>query len=75
MREPRALTASTTMFAASWRDSNCIVKADDHRNGGTIKIKTVEIKINISLKPVLPVTAVSDSTSRARTALASSSAA
>jgi len=75
MREPRALTASTAVFATSWRDSNCIVKADDHRNGGTIKIKSVEIRIKISLKPILPVTAASDSTSRTRTTLASSSAA
>ena len=63
MREPRALTASIATFAISWRDSNCIVKADDHRNGGAIKIKTVEIRIKISLKPVLPVTVASDSTS------------
>ena len=31
MGEPRALTTSTAMFAASWRDSNCTVRADDHR--------------------------------------------
>ena len=74
MRELWALTASTTAFATSYRDSNCIVKADDHRNGGTIKIKTVEIRIKISLKPVLPVTMASNSTSHAQTALASSSA-
>jgi len=60
------------MFAASWRDSNYIVKAHDHRNGGAINIKTIEIKIKISLKPVLPITTVSDSTSHARTVLASS---
>ena len=41
MREPWALTASTAAFAASWRDSNCIVRADDHRKGGIVKIKVV----------------------------------
>jgi len=41
IREPRALTSSTATFAASSRDSNCVVRADDHRKGGTIKIKAV----------------------------------
>ena len=31
MRGPRALMASMTAFAASWRDSNCTVGADDRR--------------------------------------------
>ena len=31
MREPLALTSSTTVFAASWRDSNCTIRANDHR--------------------------------------------
>ena len=33
--------ALTAAFAASWRDSNYVVRADDHRKGGTIKIKAV----------------------------------
>jgi len=45
MGEPWALTASMAMFTASWRDSNCAVRADDHRRGRVIKIKTTEIKI------------------------------
>jgi len=27
----RALTMSVAAFAASWRDSNCTIRADDHR--------------------------------------------
>ena len=65
MREPRALTASMAAFTASWRDFNCTVKADDHRNGRTIKIRIVEIRIEASLKFVLPATMASDSASRA----------
>jgi len=50
-----------------------------HRQGWqsqkTIKIKTVEIRIEACMELVLPATAASDSASRTRTALASSSAA
>ena len=31
MRGPRALTVSAAAFTASWRDSNCTVRAGDHR--------------------------------------------
>ena len=44
IRGPWALTAVVAMFAASWRDSNCTVRASDHRNKRAIKIKIVEIK-------------------------------
>ena len=73
MREPRALMATIATFTASWRVSHCTVRAGDHRNRRAIKIKTVEIKIKVFLKSVLPATMASDSASRARMALASSS--
>ena len=73
MREPWALTVSVVAFAASWRDSNCTVRAGDHRNIRAIKIKTVEIKVEMFLESILPATMASDSASRARMALASSS--
>jgi hypothetical protein len=75
MREPWALTASTAAFAASWRDSNYTVRANDHRNRRTIKMRTVAIGIEASLKFIIPITVASDLASRARMALASSSAA
>ena len=75
MREPRALTASTATFAASWRDSNYTVRADNHKNRKTIKVKAVEIRMDAFLEFILPSTMASDLASRARMALASSSAA
>ena len=74
MRGPQALMASAATFAASWRDSNCTVRVDDHRKQKNIKIKTVEIRLEVFLKFVLPATTASDSASHARMALASSSA-
>ena len=65
--------ATVAKFAASRRDSNCTVRAGDHRNKGAIKIKTVEIKIKMFLESILPATMALDSASRARAALASSS--
>ena len=44
MEEPRALTASTATFAASWRDSNYAVRADNHKNKKTIKMKIMEVR-------------------------------
>jgi len=32
-------------FTASWRDFNCAVKADNHRNKKTIKMKTMEVGV------------------------------
>ena len=72
MRGPQALTGVVAMFAASWRDSNCTIRASDHRNKEDIKAKTVEIKIKVFLKSILPMTMASDLASRARAALASS---
>ena len=64
MREPLALTSSVATFAASWRDSNCTVGADDHRRR-TIKIKAVEIRIEAFLKFILPTNVALDSASHA----------
>ena len=74
-RGPRVLTAIVAAFAASWRFSNCAVRAGNHRNKGTIKIKTVEIKTKVFLESILPTTMALDSARHARAALASSSAA
>ena len=65
MRGPRALTAAVAMFVASWRFSNYTVRAGDHRNKGTIKRKTVEIKLKVFLESILPTTMASNSASRA----------
>ena len=75
MEEPRALTTSTAAFAASWRDSNYAIKADNYENKKTVKMKIMEVKTKAFMGFILPATMVSDSASRARTALASSSAA
>ena len=75
MREPRALTTSAATFAASWRDSSCTVRASNHRNRETIKMKAVEIRMEAFMELILPAIAVSDSASHAQMALASSSAA
>ena len=75
MRGPQALMASAATFAASWRDSNCTIRAGDHKNKSAIKIKTVEIKIKVFFESILPTTMASNSASRARATLASSSAA
>ena len=45
MEEPWALTTSTAMFAASWRDSNCVVRADNHENKKTVKMKIMEVRV------------------------------
>ena len=45
MEEPRALIASTAAFVASWRDSNYAIRANNHRNKKTIKIKTMEVGV------------------------------
>jgi len=75
MRGPRALTAAVAMFATSWRDYNCTVRAGDHRNNGDIKIKAVETRRRVFLKFILPTTMAADLASHTQAALASSSAA
>jgi len=75
MKGPQALTTTIAAFAASWRFSNCTVRADDHKNKVDIKAKTEEIRRRVFLEFILPATIVSDSASRARAALASSSVA
>ena len=70
---PRALTVIVATFAASWRFSNCTIRAGDHRNKEDIKTKPVGIKIKVLLESILPATMASDLASHAREALAPSS--
>ena len=51
---------SAATFAASWRDSNYTVRASNHRNKKTIKIKVVEIRMEAFLEFILPATMVLD---------------
>ena len=74
MGEPQALMAFTAAFTASWRDSNCTVRADDHRNRRVVNIKDNGNRSKVFLEFVLPAIMASDLASHARTALASSSA-
>ena len=69
------MTAAVATFTASRRDSNCTVRAGNHRNKEDIKAKPVEIKIKVFLKSILPATMASNLANRVRAALASSSAA
>ena len=39
------MTTSTATFAASWRDSNYTVRADNHKNKKTIKMKIMEVGV------------------------------
>ena len=59
------LTVVVATFVASWRDSNCTVRASDHINKGTIKITIVEIKVKMFLESILPATMASDLASHA----------
>ena len=59
------MTASVVTFVASWRDSNCTVRASNHKNRRAIKIKTVEIKIKVFLESILPASMASNSASHA----------
>jgi len=70
-----ALTAAVATFAASWRFSNCTIKAGNHGNKGAIKAKTGEIETKVFLEFLLSTTMASDSANYARTTLVSSSAA
>ena len=72
MEEPRALIASTAAFVASWRDSNYAIKANNHENKKTVKMKIMEVRAKAFMGFILPATMASDSASRARTTLASS---
>ena len=75
MREPWALMAPKAAFTARWRDSNCTIRADDHRNERVVNTKDNGNWNKVFLEFILPTTMVSDSASHARTVLASSSAA
>ena len=39
------MMVSAAAFAISWRDSNCAVRADNHKNKKTIKIKIMNIRV------------------------------
>ena len=69
------MTVAVAAFVASWRFSNCTVRAGNYRNKGAIKTKTVEIEIRVFLEFILPATMALDLANIARAALASSSAA
>ena len=45
VEEPWALTASMAAFAANWRDSNYAVRADNHKNKKTVKMKIMEVRV------------------------------
>ena len=45
MREPRTLTTFKATFTASWRDSNYAVRADNHKNKKTVKMKIMEVRV------------------------------
>ena len=47
------MTATVATFVASWRYSNCTIRAGDHRNKEDIKAKIVEIKIKVFSKSIL----------------------
>ena len=32
-------------FAASWKDSNCAIRADNHENKKTVKMKIMEVRV------------------------------
>ena len=68
-----ALTAAIAAFAASWRFSNCTVRAGNHKNKRAIKTRTVEIEIRVFLEYIKPATMALESANRALAVLASSS--
>ena len=39
------MTVSMAAFAASWRDSNYAVRADNHENKKTVKMKIMEVRV------------------------------
>ena len=68
------MTTAIAAFAASWRFSNCTIRASNHRNKETIKTKVEKIRIEVFLESILPTTMASDSANRAWAVLVSSSA-
>ena len=52
--------AAIAAFTASWRFSNCTIRAGDHRNKEDIKAKTVEIRRRVFLEFILPATMALD---------------
>ena len=73
-RGSHELTANVAAFAASWRFSNCTVRASNQRGRQIVKKGVVKIRVRVFLELSLPATMASDSANLARAALASSSA-
>ena len=67
--------ADEAAFSASWRFSNCTVRASNQRGKKIIKKRVVKIRMRIFLELGLPATMASDSANIARATLASSSVA
>ena len=72
-RGPQALTADEAAFAASWRFSNCTIRASNQRDKKIVKKGAVKIRVRIFLELSLLATMALDSASLARAALISSS--
>ena len=65
--------AAIAAFIASWRFSNCTVRASNQRGKKIVKKGVVKIRMRVFMELVLPTTMASDSASLARAVLASSS--
>ena len=50
---PQALTTAIAAFAASWRFSNCTVRAGNHRNKEIVKTKVGKIRTQVFLESIL----------------------
>jgi len=72
-RGPWALMAAIAAFIASWRFSNCTVRASNQRGKKIVKKGVVKIRMRIFLELGLPATMASDSANVTRAALVSSS--
>ena len=74
-RGSHELTANVAAFAASWRFSNCTVRASNQRRKKIVKKGAVKIRMRVFLELGLPATMASDSANLTRVTLVSSSAA
>ena len=67
------MTAAVAAFVASWRFSNCTVRASNQRGKKIVKKGVVKIRVRVFLELSLPATMVLDLANLARAALVSSS--
>ena len=65
--------AVVAMFTASWRFSNCTVRASNQRGKKIVKKGAVKIRMRVFLELCLPTTMALDSANLTRAALVSSS--